>query len=162
MFVFRHWPEHAPARESFMAKEKAVAPGFIQGLFQFGFYKRSQGRITRQATFGVLAVVFALAAYRLYNNMQATNSESIMRFAAPLAILIGGIWAAFRMVHTARFADFLIAVEAEMNKVSWPSRTELVRSSMVVIFVIFAMAAVLFVYDIVWQVVFTFIGIKIG
>ena len=31
------------------------------------------------------------------------------------------------------FADFLIAVEAEMNKVSWPTRTELFRGSMVVI-----------------------------
>ena len=28
-----------------------------------------------------------------------------------------------------RFADFLIAVEAEMNKVSWPSKAELIRSS---------------------------------
>jgi len=142
-----------------MAKEKAVTPGFFQGLFQFGFYKRSQGRVTRQVTFAVLAVVFGLAAYRLYNNLQ--TSDSMMRFAGPLALLAGGIWAAFRLVHNARFADFLIAVEAEMNKVSWPSRTELVRSSMVVIFVIFALAAVLFVYDIFWQFFFTLIGIKV-
>jgi len=40
--------------------------------------------------------------------------------------------------------DFLIAVEAEMNKVSWPSRAELVRSAAVVIFVIFLLATVLF------------------
>ena len=33
------------------------------------------------------------------------------------------------------FADFLIAVEAEMNKVSWPTRHELIRASMVVMLV---------------------------
>ena len=41
--------------------------------------------------------------------------------------------ACFRLVNLPKFADFLIAVEAEMNKVSWPTRTELFRSSVVVI-----------------------------
>ena len=57
-----------------------------------------------------------------------------------------------------RFADFLIAVEAEMNKVSWPSRGELVRSSMVVIFVIFALAIILFGYDMLWTFLFRVVG----
>ncbi len=45
------------------------------------------------------------------------------------------------------FADFLISVEGEMNKVSWPSRGELFRASLVVILVIFFLAALLFAYD---------------
>ena len=49
------------------------------------------------------------------------------------------------------FADFLIAVEAEMNKVSWPTRTELFRASMVVLIVIFALAVVLAGYDMFWK-----------
>ena len=49
------------------------------------------------------------------------------------------------------FADFLIAVEAEMNKVSWPTRDELFRSSMVVIFCIVFLAVVLFGYDVFWR-----------
>ena len=49
------------------------------------------------------------------------------------------------------FADFLIAVEAEMNKVSWPTRTELVRSSLVVIFLMFFMALILVFFDVFWQ-----------
>ena len=50
--------------------------------------------------------------------------------------------------------DFLIAVEADMNKVSWPSKGELIRSSVVVIFVIFMLAVVLFGYDVLWQYLF--------
>ena len=49
---------------------------------------------------------------------------------------VKGIRQKFGMTQQ-QFADFLIAVEAEMTKVSWPSRGELVRSSIVVILVIF-------------------------
>ena len=31
-------------------------------------------------------------------------------------------WFAYRLVNLSSFADFLIAVEVEMTKVSWPSR----------------------------------------
>ena len=56
------------------------------------------------------------------------------------------------------FADFLISVEAEMNKVSWPTRTELFRASMVVILVIFVLAAILFVYDVAWRFLLRMLG----
>ena len=65
----------------------------------------------------------------------------------------------FRAVHVSRFADFLISVEAEMNKVTWPTRLELWRSSMVVIVVIFFMAAMLFTFDLVWAFLFKATGI---
>jgi preprotein translocase subunit SecE len=58
------------------------------------------------------------------------------------------------MVNFPKFADFLISVEGEMNKVSWPSKGELIRSSIVVIVVIALLAAVLFFYDIFWQFIF--------
>ena len=61
-----------------------------------------------------------------------------------------------------RFADFLIAVEAEMNKVSWPTRPELVRAVFVVLFTVFFMAAVLFGYDVVWKTVFGLLGVRGG
>ena len=39
-----------------------------------------------------------------------------------------------------------------MNKVSWPTRQELFRASMVVLIVIFSLAFILAVYDILWKV----------
>lgn len=77
----------------------------------------------------------------------------------PGAVLIAGLWFGYRVVNWPRFADFLIAVEAEMNKVTWPSKDELIRASIVVIFTIFFLAVALFLFDIVWQQVFTFIGV---
>ena len=60
----------------------------------------------------------------------------------------------YRVVNYPKFADFLIAVEAEMNKVSWPTRGELVRSSIVVIFVILVLAGLLYFYDLLWGFIF--------
>ncbi len=65
----------------------------------------------------------------------------------PLVFCWPGLWASFRIVNMPSFADFLISVEGEMNKVSWPSRGELFRASVVVMLVIFFLAAFLFVYD---------------
>ncbi|MBW3600225.1 MAG: preprotein translocase subunit SecE [Planctomycetes bacterium] len=156
-----------------MGKEKSVQAGVLHEIFQVGVYKRSQGRIARQVTFAVLGATIALAAYSLWSFMSATrfsrdflgmNVEAVvdvaqLRWLLPAVLLLAGIWIAYRVVNLPRFADFLIAVEAEMNKVSWPSRTELFRSSMVVIIVIFVLAFLLFGYDIVWQSFFRAIGV---
>ncbi len=76
-------------------------------------------------------------------------------YGLPFLLLLGGVWVSYRLVNYPKFADFLVAVEAEMYKVSWPSRGELIRSSTVVIVVMFALASVLFGYDLVWKFLFT-------
>ena len=135
-----------------MAKDKAVAAsGFgqiAQELLQVGIYKRSQGRIARQATCIAIWVAFAIAAYRLY---EVGNLAMPYRYVVPTVVLLVGAWFGYRIDNYPPFADFLIAVEAEMNKVTWPTSTELIRSSIVVIVLIFGLTTVLFAYDTVWS-----------
>jgi preprotein translocase subunit SecE len=135
-----------------MAKDKAVAAsGFgqiAQELLQVGIYKRSQGRIARQATCIAIWVAFAIAAYRMY---EVGNLAMPYRYVVPTVVLLVGAWFGYRIVNYPPFADFLIAVEAEMNKVTWPTSTELIRSSIVVIVLIFGLTTVLFTYDTVWS-----------
>ncbi len=173
---------------------------FWRDLFSLGLYKRSQGRIARQVTFGVLAVVITLGAWSLSESMKskgvpfldrilisakravqlkdelgwsadevgelANHRRQIFdlvngtyRYALPMLVFFGGVWMAFRVVNLPRFADFLIAVEAEMNKVSWPSRSEMIRSATVVMITIFGLAAVLLAYDLFWQFALRLIGV---
>jgi preprotein translocase subunit SecE len=115
----------------------------IAGIFSGSRYKRSQGKVARQATFFAIVAAVAIGAWRL---SEAATSE-VGRYLVPAAVVALGAWAAFRTVNIPRFADFLISVEAEMNKVSWPSRAELFRASMVVIVVIFLLTSILFTYD---------------
>jgi preprotein translocase subunit SecE len=144
-----------------MAKEKnATINLFMRELFQLAIYKRSQGRIARQVTFCVLAAGVLLAAWRL--NVFASGSGHLMELGVPMALAFVGIWIAFRLVNMPSFADFLIAVEAEMNKVSWPTRNELWRSSMVVILLILILAAVLFGFDIFWRTLLSLLRVVRG
>jgi len=64
------------------------------------------------------------------------------------------------LVQMPSFADFLISVEAEMNKVSWPAWSELIRASIVVILLIFILAGILFFYDVAWSFLLRMIGLK--
>jgi preprotein translocase subunit SecE len=117
----------------------------ITGMFNGSRYKRSQGRIARQVTFFAIWLAFSVGAWNLYGMAQTP----FWRYAVPTVLVAAGAWIAFRIVNLPSFADFLISVEAEMNKVSWPGRSELWRASMVVIVVIFLLAAILFGYDLI-------------
>ena len=140
-----------------MAKQQAGG-NMMAELFQFSLYKRSQGRYARQVTFLALAVAVVLGSWQLSTALIDVTND-VTRFAITGALIAVGLWISFRLIQLPRFADFLIAVEAEMNKVSWPSQGELIRSSIVVIFVIFALAAVLFMFDMVWQALFSWLGV---
>ncbi len=133
--------------------------GFFQELFQVGLYKRTQGRVTRQVTFVTLALALIWGLHQFSQTQLLATRGPALQFGLPGLLLLLGLWAAYRLVNVPGFADFLIAVEAEMNKVSWPTRTELFRSSIVVLVTIFALAVVLFGFDFFWRRVFSWLGI---
>jgi preprotein translocase subunit SecE len=145
-----------------MSKDKAMAPGalgmFFQELRQVGIYKRTQGRMARQFTCLAVWLAFALAAGRMFYVVnwgfvddwfpsQAISAAHVLKYAVPTMLLVTGVWLGYRLVNYAPFADFLIAVEAEMNKVTWPSRAEMVRSAVVVIVIMLGLTIVIFAYD---------------
>lgn len=126
---------------------------YLQTLFQFGAYKRKQGRVARQVTFISLVIVAAAGAWSLHGSLEGIGGESAVRSAGPISIAVFGLlcWASYRLIQLPKFAEFLISVEQEMNKVSWPARGELWRASVVVMLTIFVLAGLLFAYDLVWQ-----------
>ncbi len=132
-----------------MGKEKDVAlNGFWREMFQFGLYKRNQGRVTRQVTFAALALAILLGSWRLSDSFGAT---AFSRYLVPSVIVVVGLWLSFRLVNMPKFADFLIGVEGEMSKVTWPTRMELFRGSVVVIVTLLVLAFMLMVFDLVWS-----------
>jgi preprotein translocase subunit SecE len=155
-----------------MEKEKEAATGqFIGELFQAGLYKRNQGRITRQVTFGAIAVFVAVGCWKMSLEVETydwfgslarwlSTDIGLLSMMVSGVVLVLGVWIAYRLVNMPRFADFLISVEAEMNKVSWPTRPELIRASLVVLFTIFFLAAVLFVFDLGWIWLFQRLGVQ--
>jgi preprotein translocase subunit SecE len=129
--------------------------GFVQELARVSLYKRTQGRITRQVTAAALFVTIALGCWQLsvtlghWSWLQAQAMG--LKYAIPGVLLALGAWFCYRLVNYPPFADFLIAVEAEMAKVSWPSRRELVRATIVVLVTMFVLTLMLYLYDFVWS-----------
>ena len=150
---------------SSMAKQKQKSAsegsaGFWSELFRIGLYKPNQGRVVRQLTFLAIAVMALLAGYEMYRTGWFTGLFQGSKYFSLIAFSAIGIWVAYRAVNYAAFADFLIAVEAEMNKVSWPAKNELWNASVVVMFVIFFMAGLLWVFDVIWSALFQLINIR--
>jgi len=138
--------------------EHSAAGSLGRDLLSFSLYKPTQGRVARQVTGAALLLTFGIGVWRLWQLLPiwfsgpgyASSGLPMLMPALLLAALAVAAWLAFRVVNVPRFADFLISVESEMAKVSWPSVDEVVRSSMVIIFLIFALAAILAIYDLFW------------
>jgi preprotein translocase SecE subunit len=74
-----------------------------------------------------------------------------LQFTIPLVLIGACLWFAWRVVNYPTFADFLIATEAEINKVSWTSRKALFRDTIVVLTSLVLITFFLFVVDVFWS-----------
>jgi len=73
-----------------------------------------------------------------------------LAFTVPMVLIAASIWFAWRVVNFPGFADFLIATEAEINKVSWTPRKALIRDTLVVLSSLILITVFLFLIDIFW------------
>ena len=93
----------------------------VPELFRFGLYKSRQGRMVRQATFVCLAILAGFGSFALSGELQGVMSGNA-QMGVPLGIWALCCWIAFRAVNVPKFADFLISVEAELERIVWPTR----------------------------------------
>jgi len=146
-----------------------------QGWFHGVPYKGNQGvRVRRGTIVGILAVgIFGIVTAVQHHMFGADRAEGNDWFWAipfthagqtylyfplmfkihlllPIVFAVGLFWIAWRTVNVPMFADFLIATEAEMNKVSWTNRRRLVQDTIVVLVTVFLFTAFLFITDVVW------------
>lgn len=148
-----------------MAKQKLAAvhsggmKSVILNTLSIGRFKRNQGRITRQLTAVALSLIVLFGGYTLYQRLLSEQDDPRYVLAESLGVIFLGLWCTWRVIHLPRFADFLISVEAEMDKVTWSDWGELKRATVVVLVTMLILTGVLFVFDIFWQKVFTNTGV---
>lgn len=138
-----------------------------QGWFSTLGYKKTQGIRTRRYTLiGILLIgwtgVIALsnspfladASKPLVFDLPFTDAVFTalpsVGYTLPVILAVLAFWVSWRAVNVPMFSDFLIATEAEMNKVSWSTRKQLVQDTIVVLTTVFLLTAFLFVVDWFW------------
>lgn len=112
-------------------------------------YKPDQGRMARMATFWSLVLLWLFGCNFLHVQL-STSFDSLrdplggfvipivaIAFSGSFAItgflfLAGVLWL-FRYLQRPHVADFLIEVEGELRKVTWPTMEEVVNASIVVV-----------------------------
>jgi preprotein translocase subunit SecE len=114
--------------------------------------------LVRQLTAGAAIAAVVLAAWTMSIHL-LNGQDQAVQYGVPIALAIAGIWAVYRLVNYPPFADFLIDVEGEMAKVSWPSAGELKRATVVVLTTMITLSLVLFLYDNLWLQVLRFLRI---
>jgi preprotein translocase subunit SecE len=139
-----------------MAKNEAVANW--TAWLSPALYKRTQGKRVRQITAGMIILWAVFGCWTLSQGPLVDYGRGI-RVVVPTAVALVVAWLAFRLVNIPQVADFLIAVEAEMRKVSWPSWQQCFRAGAVVIVTMFLLAGILFLYDQMWMRFFQAIGV---
>lgn len=120
-------------------------------------YKPGQGKYTRIGTF--VGVVGAVSLGCFVLSRQLSGFGIYVSYGIPTAM--AAIAAAFMywVVNRPNTADFLIATESEMKKVSWSSRKEISGSTKVVIITTAILAGVLFGVDLLLVFLFSSMGI---
>lgn len=134
----------------------------LKEMFRCRLYKANQGRLVRRLTMIGIIVFFVSGAYKFFQlglaNVPLLSEQGAKGVVAGLICVIGA-WFAFRLINWSVFADFLISVEAEMVKVSWPSKAEVYSSTIVVLVMFFLLAVLIFGFDLIWITLFRGIGV---
>jgi preprotein translocase SecE subunit len=140
-----------------------------QGWFSAAPYKRSQGQRVRRGTVLGILILTGCGVYTLiardslhsaasenwsvvlpFSNGQTVTLLPHLQFTLPILLTALSLWLAYRIVNFPPFADFLIATEAELNKVSWTTRRRLVQDTIVVLATMVLMTVFLFAVDVIW------------
>ncbi len=136
---------------------KSAGASLLPELFRFGIYKSNQGRMVRQFTFFAVVIIAAFGFVTLANGALRPYGKA-MQVGLPLALWLLSGWVAFRVVNVPRFADFLVSVESELEKVTWPTRPEVMQATVVVLVTMFSLGLFLFLIDLLWTWLFNVVG----
>mgnify|MGYP001188621123 CR=1 FL=1 len=115
-------------------------------------YKRGQGTHTRLGSGAGLFVILVIGCVALYQHL--AEQSILIQTLIPVGVCLVLSWVIFWLMNKPSVADFLIASEGEIKKVSWSTRREIRVSTTVVICVVILMAVGLAAIDLLFNWIF--------
>jgi len=135
----------------------AEVPSLLSTLTSTKVYKATQGRLVRQVTLAVLLAAVVLGSYQ-FSEAYLLDASRLVKLGVPVLLFVLGSWSVYRLIHWPRFADFLVAVQGELDKVNWSTWEYLIRATGVVLVTMVIASAFLWMCDFAWVNLFEFIG----
>ena len=123
----------------------------------FTIYKRGQGKHTRLCSAFAAAIITGLGCLQLYKTLQATDLGLWVETMVPAGLFVVLALFISWLMNKPSIADFMIAAEGEMKKVSWSSKQEIAVSTFIVIIVVVIMAVLLGATDLTFRTFFTWL-----
>ena len=123
----------------------------------FDIYKRGQGKYTRLCSAFAIAIIAGLGCLQLYKKLQAGDLGLWVETMVPAGLFVILALLIFWLSNKPSLANFMIAAEGEMKKVSWSTRQEIAVSTFIVIVVVISMAVLLGTTDIGFRTFFTWL-----
>ena len=122
-------------------------------------YKKGQGFYTRSCTAFGIGVMNGLGCWALYRKLGGITSldakvRILIQAGIPLFLFLVFAWLIYKVLNKHQVADFMIATEGEMKKVSWSTRKEIITSTKVVIYTVLLLALMLFAVDFSFRLMF--------
>ena len=120
----------------------------------FDIYKPGQGKNTRLFSAFSLAIIVGMGCWKIYQELHARSINPWIETIIPFGLFIGLAFLIFLLTNKHKAADFMIAAEGEVKKVSWSTKQEIVASTLIVIIVVVCMAVLLGMTDLIFQLFF--------
>jgi preprotein translocase SecE subunit len=121
----------------------------------FDIYKPGQGKYARLGSAFGFGIVVVLGCLLLYQKLEGADMGLWVSTMVPVGVSAGFALLIFWLSSRPSIADFLIAAESEMKKVSWSSKKEIAVSTFIVIVLVIIMAMLLGVTDLGFKLFFT-------
>jgi len=127
-------------------------------------YKKGQGFYTRVGTAAGVGILTAMGCWALSNTLSGyeyptPDVKTSVQYGVPALILIILGSVIYWILNRPNVADFMIATEGEMKKVSWSTKKEIIASTKVVIFVVVLMGLLLSGVDLIFMWFFKWINV---
>jgi len=126
------------------------------------FYKKGQGSVARLLGLVGIGGLVLWGCWALWVRLQGFIWASSSLLDVPhvglridwaliiaVGVALGGVVGTAWLLNRPKLVDLLVETEAEMKKVSWPSRQEAWNSSIIVVVTVIVLMSLLFVYDLV-------------
>jgi len=123
----------------------------------FDIYKRGQGKYTRLCSAFAVIIIAGLGSMQIYKKLQQSELGLWVETIIPAGLFLVLAVLALYLVNKPSVADFMVAAEGEMKKVTWSKKEEIVVSTTVVIAVVIIMAVILGFTDLFFRTCFSWI-----